>query len=107
MDTSKKKETDVTSTDIKEIKDMLTQLTERIKKLENVNEFQPDEADRQQRPWIDRNSRRGYEDRHRGNARGSRARGQYQSSRPLAGRTFAPVCFKCNRRGHYQAHCPN
>jgi len=71
MDTSKKKETDVTSTDIKEIKDMVTQLTERIKKLDNVNGCQPDEADIHQRSWIDRNSRRGYEDR------GSRACGQY------------------------------
>jgi len=88
-----------------QVKDLLQQLNDRIGKLEEEKAGAQSSGTgfTNLRPYPNRGARgantRGF--------RGARGRGMYQAERPLAGTTFAPTCWNCNRKGHTRQNCPN
>ena len=90
------------SSEMTEIKQLLTKLNERIEKLENS---QKEKEQTQQNFYRGRG--RGYRG-YRGRGQGYRGRGNYnQQQRPLANQTFQPTCYLCNNKGHIQRNCPS
>ena len=86
--------------DLKEMKELMKQLNDRIQKLEE-KDHRPEEPQN-----LGRGYGRGFVRDYRGNNRGGIGRG-YRPSRPWAGNTFTPKCFNCNEFGHMKRNCPN
>lgn len=94
--------------DMSEVKDILQEMNDRIKKLETQKE-----SEHQYRPYIPRGrgtqgSQRGYSFRGQGPFRGQgRGRGSYVPVRPIASTSFQPrYCYICNEPDHLARDCP-
>lgn len=87
--------------EMKEVKDLLQQLNDRIRKLEGK-----ESASEQEKVWRPP-AYRGRRGANRGYRGGPQSRGGHQPSRPIGSTTFGPTCWGCNRKGHTVANCPN
>lgn len=102
-------------TELGEVKELLQQMNERIKKLELEKEQASTSNDTPRGSYRGRRHHRGA--RNRGSDRG---RGSYQPTRPTGTNTFTPsdqkdkqddrykdvTCYNCQKQGHIARYCP-
>ena len=98
--------------ELSEVKELLKSLNDRIQYLEETQKSGA-ETNQSHTPYFSRGAMRGQRGGNmgRGNngfmTRGMNNRDVHTVGRPIAGTTFSPTCWRCNKKGHVQTNCPN
>lgn len=93
-------------TELGEMKSLLTQLNDKITKLEQGQAELKAANTRGRGVYQSGWSNRGGPQNRGGSQNRGRGRGDYKPTRPNAGNTFQPSCYNCSEKGHLSRNCP-